>query len=168
MKKIILSLTLLLSLLLSACEITVDVGPLPSGVTISNASWSSNHQADVQGVRQQVICDDRTTMLTYSFQFTGTLGSWESYLQGVDSGQIAGRVQLSLSDPRVNYNPNTRTVTVNYELRAGATPTLLAPQAIVPVRLDYSRLFLRFAGTSQAYSLFSQPIPVLNICPAST
>ena len=167
--KRVLSATLLAGLLLvlSACSgvITVDIG-LPEGVTITNATYSSNYQATIDGRSRDVICDDRTTELTYSFRFTGNLNSWTSFLRGVNTGQEAGRVTLNLNSSVVDYNQSTSTVTVRYQINAGAAPLAVSPQAIVitPKVEGYTQLFLEFSGVSKAYDLLSDDIPVLASC----
>ena len=175
MKKnlLILSLLGLLGLLLSACTVTIDGGGLPPGVDIYDAQFTTDWEAPVNGDLQNVICDDRTTNLTYSFRFSGDLDTWESFLRGVNSGDVEGRVTLDLEDSRVGFDPSTNTVTVNYEIRAGGAPLLTAPrpeaitpQAIVPepVVEGYTQLFLRVNDFDEDYELFSRDIAVLANC----
>ena len=167
--KRVLSTALLGSLLLvlSACSgvITVDVG-LPEGVTITNANYSSNYQANVEGSTQDVICDDRTTELSYSFRFSGNLNGWQSYLRGVTTGNITGRESFTLDSRFVDYNSSTNTVTVRYEIPARSAPLAINPQAIViqPKVEGYTQLFLEFNGATGAYDLLSDDIPVLASC----
>lgn len=155
-------------LLLSACEITVTPVPGgPPGFEVSNSSYTTDYQADLNadGNFDSVICDDRTTNLTYQFAFTGSLDTWESYLAG-EKGEIAGRQTLTLGSRFVNYNPDTKTVKVNYEIRPSSAPRVVAPQGIVPTpKVDrYVRLYLKIDGYTKAYDLSSKQIPVLAAC----
>ncbi len=157
-----LTLAVLITALLASCTFSGtfegEVG-LPPGLTISNATYGTDFEATVDGELQDVICNDRTTNFTYGFNFNGDLRSWESYLKGVETGRIAGRISLDLSSDNVRYDRATNRVTVNYEIRANA-----APQAIVvnPVLAGKTQLFLQF-GTYN-YRLLSDPVPILESC----
>lgn len=146
--------------LLAACTLSVtgEVG-LPEGLEISNATYETDTQAQVDGETQYVICNDRTTNFTYAFTFDGDLNRWRSYLKGVETNRIAGDVILSLTDDRVAYNRSTGRVVVNYKILPGA-----APQAIVvnPKVAGKSRLFLEFGNFT--YPLLSDPVPILQSC----
>ena len=161
-KRLALSLVVLITTLLASCTFSGnfegEVG-LPPGLTISDATYGTDFEATVDGELQDVICNDRTTNFTYSFTFNGNLQSWESYLKGVETDRIAGRISLDLNSDFVDYNAATNRVTVNYEIRANA-----APQAIVvnPVLAGKTRLFLQF-GTYN-YRLLSDPVPILEKC----
>ena len=129
------------------------------GLTITDATYGTDFEATVDSRLQDVICNDRTTKFTYAFTFDGDLRDWESYLKGVETDRIAGRISLSLNSNFVDYNAATKRVTVTYEIRANA-----APQAIVvnPTLAGKSRLFLQF-GTYN-YKLLSDPVPILESC----
>lgn len=165
-----LSFIALVVLVLTACEITISADPvpgLPPGLDIYSASFTTDYQADVDvdGDYEFVICDDRTTNLTYKFTFDGDLDTWESYLSG-ERGQVVGRETLSLGSRFVNYDPSTNTVRVNYEIRRGSAPNVLTPQDIVirPKVDRYVRLYLKVDGYTKAYDLTSKQIPVLVAC----
>jgi hypothetical protein len=154
---------------LSACVVTI--GDLPTGVTISNANYETDRFITINGQQRNVICDDQTTILTYSFSFSGNLETWESYLQGVSSGRVVGRMTFDLDHPNVNYDATTNTVSVRYQIQPGAAPTLVSPdgplpQAIVvnPTIRGYSTLYLNVNGHSRDYQLFSNDIPVVASC----
>lgn len=146
--------------LLAACTVSVDGNINPPPPEISNASYRTDFQAMVDGRNQDVICDDRVTNLTYSFDFDGDLDTWVSYLKGVTSGDIAGRVTLSLTgDNRVSYDRVNDRVTVNYQINAGAAPLAIV---VSPKVVGESQLFLQFGNDS--VKLLSNPIPVLQSC----
>lgn len=155
-------------MLFAACEVTITPGPgLPPGLRVYNESFETDYEADLDrdGDFEFVICDDRTTNLTYSFRFEGDLDKWESYLNG-ETDKKVGRVTLDLGSDFVNYNPSTNTVRVNYEIRRGGAPNIVAPQGIVPTpKIDrYVRLYLEIDGYAEAYDLISKDIPVLAAC----
>lgn len=159
---------LLAVMLLAACEFTIS-GEITLRDNIRNASYSTNFEAVIDGEERFVICNDRTTTLTYSFTYEDRFTNWTSYLQGVDSGDIRGEVDLNLNDSRVQVNGNR--VTVTYEIQAGAAPTLSEPvldsQAIVvvPDAVGYTRLYIRTADFANPAPLISNPpIPVLANC----
>lgn len=159
-KGFVLALVFLTLSLLAACQVNVaDNNGLPPGLTISNATYGTGFEAEVDGELQDVICNDRTTNFTYAFTFDGDLRSWESYLKGVDTGRVAGRISLDLNSEFVSYDAATGRVTVNYQLQPGA-----APQAIVinPKVLGKSQLFLQF--DTYNYELLSDPVPILQSC----
>lgn len=162
-----------LSAVLVGCEIVIT-GPigLPPDFRISSASYQTDYSAFVDGVERNVICDDRDTILTYSFNYSGTLDYWTSYLQGVDSGEIAGRVTFTPNDNGVTYTSSS--VSVRYIIRPYAAPLLVGPEgvsseAIVPVPaprvIGESVLLLNINGYSRGYQLISRPIPVVSNCP---
>lgn len=128
-----------LTLLLSACEFTVTGEVTPSEpvvVTIdtSSASYATNYRAVVNGKEQAVICDDRTTELSYEFSYSGDLIAWTSYFEGVNTGTVEGRTSLSLNDNRVE-RLSSRRVKVTYTIPANAAPlsTAIDTQGIVVV-----------------------------------
>ena len=152
--------------LLAACEIIIT-GVYPPGFSLSNAYYLTSYRADADGDGdlEFVICDDRTSELTYHFDYSGELLRWTSYLQGVTSGQIRGEATFTPDSAGVYYGGDS--VDVTYEIRAGAAP-LAAPQGItvvpVPDVIGYTRLYLRVNGYSGLYSLSSRAIPVLRFC----
>ena len=155
---------------LAACEIIISGidFPYPPGFSLYNASYRSSYQADADGDGdvEFVICDDRTTLLSYHFNYQGSLERWTSFLKSVQSGQIRGEVTFYAGDPRVNYGYSS--VDVTYEILAGAAPLAIAPQGItvvpLPTVIGHTRLYLRANGYSGLYALSSQPIPVLANC----
>ncbi|CAN5804745.1 hypothetical protein BH24DEI2_BH24DEI2_02200 [soil metagenome] len=161
-KRFALVIAVLLTTLLASCTISGTfegkIG-LPPGLTITNATYGTDFEATVDGRLQDVICNDRTTKFSYGFNFDGDLRSWESYLKGVRTGEIAGRISLDLNSNNVGYDRATNRVTVTYEIRPNA-----APQAIVvnPKVAGKSQLFLQF-GTYN-YKLLSDPVPILESC----
>ena len=168
-----LGLIAVAALLLTACEITISANPtpgLPPGLKVTNASYSTGFEADIDqnGSNEAVICDDRTTNLTYRFSFSGDLDRWESYLQGTTTNVIEGRATFDLGSRYVNYDPRTNTVSVNYEIRRGGAPLAVAPQGIVinPKVSGYTRLYLEINDGSDIYEydFTSKDIPVLAAC----
>ncbi len=165
MKRGLLFLALMgtLTLLLSACVVSINGGGgnLPPGVTITNARYETDWEATVNGQLQDVICNDRTTNLTYSFRFSGNLETWTSFLEGATTGREVGRVTLNLNSPNVVWDRTTNTVTVNYRILANAAPLAIVPQ---PRILGYTQLFLNVNDFTRDYELFSNDIPVLATC----
>lgn len=158
-KGFVLALVFVMLSLLAACQVNVNGGDLPPGLEIRNATYGTNFEAELDGELQDVICNDKVTDFTYSFIFDGDLDTWESYLKGVETGRVAGRISLDLDSEFVKYDRATGRVTVNYKLNPGA-----APQAIVisPKVIGESQLFLQF-GTYN-YELLSNPVPILQSC----
>lgn len=152
----LLPLLAALTLLVTGCQVVVSPGPGgPSGFTLRSASYTTNHQGPND---TDIICDNQTTFLRYSFVFDGELRSWTSYLKGASTGEIAGEQTFGPSTPGVDYRPGN--VTVTYEIRPGA-----APQGIgVNPKTSYTRLFLRVNGSDRAYDLLSRDIPVVSEC----
>ena len=159
-------LLVLALVVLSGCEITVTSRPgRPPNFVLTDASYQTNFEADIEGRRRFVICDDRTTFLTYRLEFDGELDSWTSYLRGVRSGDIEGRATFDSRDSRVNrYGDGF--AEVEYEIRARGAPLLVAPQAIVPrPKVEgYTQLILEVNGYEEGYELSSDDIPVLATC----
>lgn len=160
------------ALLLSACDITfsgnVKIDLLPPGVTIDNAAYSTNFSAKVNGVEQFVICNDRTTELSYSFDFTGNLNSWESFLEGKNTGEKAGEKRFSTTGPFV-VRPGH--VEVTYEILSSGAPRLTAPElgteaiVVVPKQpIGYSKLFINVDDFARNFPLSSSFIPILETC----
>jgi hypothetical protein len=165
MKRLGLLIIVGLAFVLNGCLIEV-VDP-PSSFTISNALFSTNHVVDL-GVNGEtgeanqpefVICDDRQTELIYSFAYTGTLGSFRSYLRGEDSGNIPPDGNKTFSTSSLG-NP----VEVSITIPAGLAPLAIEPTAIgVSGIIGYSTLHLDFPGTSQDKT--SRRIAVIDNCP---
>ena len=166
----LLALSLLLPIL-AGCEfvITGSVDVLfPPGFSLYNASYNTSYKADVDGdsALEFVICDDRTTELSYHFDYSGDLRQWTSFLKGVTSGEIRGEVTLYPDTAGVGYG--SQEVDVTYEILARAAPLVVSPQGITVVPLPdvigYTRLYLRVNGYSGLYNLSSNAIPVLRHC----
>lgn len=153
-------------IIMTGCEITVTSRPgRPPDFTLTDASYQTNFEADIEGRRQFVICDDRTTFLTYRLEFEGELDTWTSYLRGVQTREVVGRETFDSRDSRVNrYGDGF--AEVEYEIRARGAPLLVAPQAIVPrPKVEgYTQLFLEVNGYEEGYELSSNDIPVLASC----
>jgi hypothetical protein len=171
MKRFAFLLIASLAFVLNGCLIEIVDTGLPSGVTISNARYQTSFSATVNGQpNKSIICDNKETTLSYSFQFSGNLGSWTSYIKG-NLGSVVGRQTLDLSSNFVLYDSATRTVTVTYTLRAGSAPLLLAPQTITvtpipnPTVIGKSKLYLEFPNTSRAYAFSTDELPVVTNCP---
>ena len=146
MKK--LTLIAVLGLMLSGCTISILPGSGGNGgsTSISNLGFSSNYQ-DSSG--KSYVCDNYTTQLTYTFQYTGSLSSWRSSLVGKQSGQTAGTADFYLNSPGVNAAGNL--VSVTYNVPPNAAPlsvpnTGIKPQSIivVPNIKGYTDLKLTF------------------------
>lgn len=140
----------------------------PPNFSLYNASYNTNYQADADGDGdlEFVICDDRTTELSYHFDYDGDLRQWTSFLKGVTTGQVRGEVTFYPETGGVRYG--SQEVDVTYEIRAGAAPLLVAPQGItvvpVPDVIGYTRLYLRVNGYTGLYNLSSRAVPVLSSC----
>lgn len=168
MKKILLMSAF--GLMLSACTITVfPGGGTGTTTTITGLSFSSNY---TDNTGKSLVCDNRTTNLTYSFSYSGSLDSWTSSLIGVQSGQTAGTATFYLTSPEVNAAGNQ--VAVTYSLSPGTAPLsvpktgAISPQSIIvsPVIKGYTDLKITFydlnggSGTAR----LGQNIPVVD-CP---
>lgn len=162
MKRIGLSLLVasVLALTLAGCSGTLrfifDIDTnLPQGVTVAESSVSldSDYYATVDGKNQPVICDDRQTRLTYSFNYTGPLDTYRVVLEGVNSGEqpyVVGSIQ-NASGGRV-----AGTITIP----AGVAPLAIVPQ---PKVLGYTRVRIELNPTSSYYLRFND-VPVLATC----
>jgi hypothetical protein len=179
MKRITFLLIASLAFVLNGCLVEiVDPGTgLPSGVTIFEAAYGTNYSATVNGEPDRsIICDDRTTVLSYSFRYSGNLGSWVSYIKGSKGGET-GRLTLDLNSKFVQHDVANRQVTVTYDLLAGSAPLLMSPQASAvtpniiitpvpdPVVLGSSKLFLEFPSASRPYQFSTKDLPVVDNCP---
>ena len=171
MKRLIL---LILSVLtLTACtgviEFILDFETnLPPGLTVSNLELSSNYTATVDGVRQPVICDDKTTILTYSFNFNGALESWTSYLKGEDTGYVPPESIATFNASSANVNYQNNFVSVEYEIPRTLAPTSqpLSSQAIVvnPKTIGATELYVEINGFAETYDIKFKGIPILAAC----
>ena len=163
-----ISLLVFAFVILSGCEIVVTNQPgRPPNFELLDANYQTNYEADVDGDGElrYVICDDRTTFLTYTLRFEGELDTWTSYLRGVRTGEVVGRETFDSRDTRVNRYDEGE-AEVEYEIRARGAPLLVAPQAIVPrPKVEgYTQLFLEVNGYEEGYELSSNDIPVLATC----
>ena len=180
MNRMLAILLLAASAALVGCEVVVTGGGTPyEGVVVHDASYRTDARATIGGVDRFVICDDRVTELTYSFDYEGPLDAWTSYIRGVTSDHVIGRETFRPSSAGVSWDPHH--VEVTYAIHAGIAPLGidgadagprppapgLGPQAIdvvpVPQVIGYTRLYLEL-GTSGARQLVSKDIPVLADC----
>ncbi len=160
-----------LTFVLSSCSIEiVDIG-LPSDLNVTNARYETSFSATVNGeANRSIICDDKVTILSYSFQFSGNLGSWTSYIKGSQGSEV-GRQTLDLNSRFVQYDSANRIVTVTYELPAGSAPLVLAPQTITvtpipdPQVIGSSKLYLEFPSASRPFAFSTKDLPVVDNCP---
>lgn len=170
MNRIKLGLLLLAALLLSACDIIISGPSVPPSVNVFNASYSTNYEATINGVTQDIICDNRRTELNYTFDYSGNLDSWSSFLRGVESGEIDGLESFTEADI-ARYGE----VDVTYEIPPGEAPLKeeserLNPQRIVvvpnPQVVGRTMLYVTVNGGSNRIPLSSdRSIPVVNPCP---
>ena len=158
---------------LSACTVNVEPGPdpEPEDITISNIAYESEFTARIDGETRDVICDDRNTKFSYSFDYSGDLTTWSSYLQGVDSGTINEDSRITRT---VDATPEEGVVTqgdniaVYYTLTPESAPTLTAPsidtQGIVvePIVKGFTQLFISVEGTEPV--AVTPTLPVLEAC----
>ena len=167
-----LGLLALALVVLAACDIVIAPSDpdnprpgRPPGFELLDASYQTNFEADIDGRRRFVICDDRTTFLTYRLEFDGELDTWTSYLRGVNTEEVVGRETFNSRDSRVNRFGDGF-AEVQYEIRSGGAPLLVSPQGIVPTpkEIGYTQLFLEVNGYEEGYELSSNDIPVLATC----
>lgn len=162
-----------LLLLLVGCQVSFDLVPVP-GLVLRNASYRTNVRATVDGRERFIICDNRTTTLSYSFDYTGALLSWRSYLRGRNTGTIRGDRRFTLADVvrpgrvEVTYTipPYQAPLSVN-ELPDAAA---IAPESIIvvprPTVVGASELRLEVNGIGRSVVLSGRdPIPVVDNCP---
>lgn len=137
-------------------------------VTLTNASYKSEFQAEVDGTESSVICNDEDTAFSYTFTYSGNLQSWSSYFRGVESETETSENQFNLNSDAVEVNGNE--VTVRYTIEAGAIPTLVEPaldtQGIVvtPTEPEFTELFVVVDDNGTDRVLRSGEIPVLEAC----
>lgn len=146
---------------LSGCVVEF-VDPQPNVRVIGNPVLATSYSLDLGQGRQAVICDDKTTLLDYAFEFEGTLTSWRSYLQGKDNpNDIQGDRTLTLASPEVTYNASEQTVRAGYQINAGGAPLLIAPSAIVIAEIrGYSIIHLEITGAGGYF----KEVPVIGNC----
>ncbi len=148
----------LVSLLLSACSFTIEGTvdfDLPPNFTISNAQYTTNH-GNSNGVFE--ICENKSTRLTYEFNFSGGNPSWIEYINFYDNnGVFTSRFtpnNISVISQTGNF------IEVAFDIPAR---TNLANQAI-DLKVGEAQFFLEFNGASRPYRLFAQPINVIASC----
>lgn len=150
-----------LAFVLNGC--LIEIVDTPGDVTvvgIPRLGTSYQRELEVNKGQEYIICNDKETLLDYTFQFSGNLSSWRSYLKGRDTKEINGDVTLTLASQGVTYDSATNRVTVRYAIRPNAAPKLLSPSAITTVRIDgYSTLFLEVDG-----EVFSKEMAVVGNC----
>lgn len=136
-----------------------------------STDWVDSNPAN--GQSEYVICNNRTTNLTYRFKYSGGQPTdWTSQLRGKTTGQINGVVNLSPGLPQV-AQPSANEYLVNYEIRAGAAPKLegidtasIEAQAINVTPNGATYLDLTVRGNGFAQTLANPPeIPVVDNCP---
>ena len=165
MKRTIVSLTVFsfFVLALSACSgalrFNFDVDTdLPPGLSIDESSirLTSTHNATVDGRNQPVICDDQETTLTYSFEYSGNLETYSTYLVGRDTGDEA------------ELTNQTQIASGGYVEHSVRIPAGLAPLAIVPnpIPIGASILYVTLDpdGYGDQYYIRFNDIPVLQTC----
>ncbi len=162
-------LTILLTLLTSCGNftVTIDIG-LPPGIKVSNAGYSTNFTKVINGKTQFVICDDKTTNLSYHFNYTGPLNSWSSFLKGVTTGTTKAQANFTSADI---FDPINKKVKVTYGIANHVAPLAVEPietTGIVPVPkatvIGYTKLFVNINGYSKSHQLVSSSIPVVDKC----
>ncbi len=148
-----------LAFVLNGCLIEV----VNTGFTVPEATFSTNHSLDlgvngIGGGPEAVICDNLTTELIYKFSYTGSLGSFRSFLRGEDTGAIPAD-----GDKTFSTNGLGNPIEVRITIPAGLAPLAVKPTAIgVSGIIGYSRLYLDFPGTDQ--DKVSRPIAVIDRC----
>jgi hypothetical protein len=161
-----------LALVLNGCVIEFVDGP--NTLTVQELGYRTNYRGTINGQDRFVICDDRNTELTYSFEFDGVLGNWRSYLEGGFFSTRVGDVTLNLNSPYVQYDGTT--VRVTYLIEPGGAPVLMAPSntlesqatdaAIVVVPLPQvigeTTLFVQFNNLERIYEF--RETPVIDNC----
>ena len=87
---------LILSLILSACQLSSETGPGPSGERVSNFTLESAY-----------LCTARASAVAYRFSYEGSLVSWRTYWQADDGN----RYELRSLTANVSKEGNTVSVT---------------------------------------------------------
>ena len=158
--------------ILAACEIVIsddDVNYRPT-LRVQSTFFSSNYR-DSSG--RSYICDNRDTLLTYRFRYTGQLDSWRSYLRGASSGRINGEKRFYPYSQGVTFI-DSNSFEVTYVIHRGATPlavnsSKLTPQSIVvipsPRVIGHTYLHLDLYGSGRNHSFRTEPpLPVVISC----
>jgi mRNA degradation ribonuclease J1/J2 len=170
MKLLTTTLVLGLMIVLSACEITIHSGDVPTlpQMRIYNPVYATNYQAIINGEDTPIICDNRTTLLRYAFDYSGRLESWSSYVRGQTTGTIRGEAFFDRSDIAEPGH-----VEVSYTIPQFMSPLsvgddistqgiIIVPKASI---IGYSQLVVRINGSSNTVPLSSKAIPVVDNCP---
>lgn len=164
-----------------ACEVTMDSAknvtatftqsnttPEPS-LDVLSATYNTNFSAD--GVA--VICDNRTTTLTYRFSYQGPLENWTSYLEGQTFKEIKGERTFDPDSEGV-IEVGEGGFEVQYVMSPNFAPYGQKGKALLqgaiaplqmPVQIGATRLHLMLKGAGQEAKFVSQNIPVVNNCP---
>jgi hypothetical protein len=167
MKKILVALALMIPVL-SGCIII----PIDPSFRITSARSKTNYILTKDGQSNFVICNDSPSTLDYEFTYSGTLTTWESYVQGENSDRIAGRTTFVPGDDKSSIDYANKTVKVSYSIPVGTAPTLLAPQGITSnitvnptaVIVGYSRLYITAEGFSGGQVFDSAKMAVVDNC----
>jgi mRNA degradation ribonuclease J1/J2 len=171
MKRFTAVLLLALSVVLSACEITVhsgDVPPTLPQMRIYNPVYATNYQANINGADTFIICNNQTTLLRYAFDYSGRLESWSSYVWGQTTGDIRGEAFFDRSDiaepghVEVSYTIPPFMSPLSVDEGISAQGIIIVPKAKI---IGYSELFVKINGSSHTVPLSSKGIPVVDNCP---
>ena len=141
-----------------------------SNVETSNLRISGEYSAVVDGVSRDIICDNKPSFVTYSFDYTGDLGSWTSSLEGVTTGQVSNTKDYTV----INTPPVDGNVTARYDVLPKTAPlstgSNLSAQGIIVVPsakvIGYTRVKIT-AFDSNGFPTFtrrSNSLPVVNNC----
>jgi hypothetical protein len=106
-------------------------------VSFTDITFESNYSAVINGKSQSVVCDDRQTLITYSFNVSGVryLKYWETRFFGETTGSSFNLPNYTTAD----YVASGDRVTVTTNLDAGKAPrssgTLrtVQPRAVIVV-----------------------------------
>jgi len=141
-----------------------------SNVETSNLRITGEYTGTINGVSQDVICDNKPSYVTYSFDFSGDLGSWTSSLEGVTTGDVVNTKDYTV----VGNPPVNGTVTARYDVLAKTAPLSvgghLSAQGIIVVPnakvIGYTRVKITaydFSGIP-TFTRRSNSLPVVNNC----
>ena len=173
MNRFLLALPMLLTGLLSSCNIIVQPGPNvtpPSPLRVLEATYSTNY-ASPDG--QPAICDSRPTTITYTFRYQGQLESWSSYLKGQTLGKVSGSKTFTPTSSGVSpYETSGYEVIYTLDPNTApyaATPDTLSPQGIIvtpvpPIGTTQLYLILKGADSTAPAFTFKGDIPVYINC----
>lgn len=175
--------------LISACSGIVEVVvrlPIDFGsgnkLVVTNAQLYTNYYDGNSSKPTYYICDNKTTIITYSFTYNDPFyfGGWSSQLRGFASGTVKGQVSFPANDSRNNVA--TRTVTVDYQVAPGAVPLGsgagasiqsggVSAQSIIvvpnPSIIGKTYVDITVKGANGAADLTGTvgPLPVIDNCP---